>query len=601
MVLCVLAGCTDKEDPGAELDIYLGQTTNFDPAMAINDQDASQFLSYVYEGLTKIDANGKLVAGVAKKWTVNGNVVEFKLKETRWSDGTYIAAKDFVYAWKTRILDPEFECEAASLLFYVQNAVEAKNGDCSIDDVMIQASGQDILTVTLVDACYVDEFLYNCASVALSPVRSDALLKITVKDNYYSSVLNNNLRYYSWATLNSVLVANGPFYVKKINLKDSTDPYITLERNKYYLTDEEGEEALQKFVTPYRLNVHFIDSAAALENFNNGTVKFDGNIALASRGDYASSATANDFLATYSYYFNTTNELFSDARVRKALSLAIDRQEIENIVVFGKAADGLIAPSAFYTGKGTSFRANAGSVISTSANLDEAKTLLNQAGVKSGSFAITCRNDETSVAVANYVAGVWKKLGFTVSVNALGYRSASYEIVTGKNANGTLKKDTVYDSLVRDLYNEALEDHTFDVIGVDFAMLSPDAFSALARFGVTYSGGAYDFSETAETFEKVSGATGYASESYDALITSIIAETDDAKRADMLVGAEKALLDDMPVAPLYYMQNAYVVSSDIKGLTSDYYGYVNFTKAKDSTYVYAPVEALIPTKIFGID
>lgn len=597
MAVCLLAGCADKEDPGAELDIYLGETTNFDPAMAYNDQDASQFLSLVYEGLTRLDSNGKVVSGMAKSWKVTDNVIEFKLKPTRWSDGTYVAAKDFVYAWKTRLLNPEFECEAASLLFYVQNAAEAKNGDCSIDDAMIQASGQDILTVTLTDACYVDEFLANCASVALSPVRSDALLKITVNDSYYGPILHNDLRNYSWATLNSILLANGPFYVKKISLKDSSDPYITLERNKYYLTDDEKEEALQKFVTPYRLNVHFVSTSAAVESFNNGDLTFNGNIALASRNDLKSKAKVTDQLATYSYYFNTENELFKDARVRTALSMAIDRQAIEEIVVFGKAADGLIAPAAWYNGRNTSFRDKAGSVISTSANVEEARSLLRQAGVAAGSFSISCRNDEVSVAVANYVAGVWKQLGFTVSVKQLGYRSTTYEMVAGKNANGTLRVETVYDALVKDLYNEALEDHDFDVIGVDFAMLSTDAFSSLARFSTEYSGGRYDFSEAIDAAEKttVPGPTGYRSEAYDKLIADVLAETDDAKRAELLVNAEKALLADMPVMPVYYMQNAYVVSSDLSGVTTSPFGYTVFTKAKDKTYKYVPAEAVIPS------
>ena len=597
MAVCLLAGCADKEDPGAELDIYLGQTTNFDPATAFNDQDASQFLSFVYEGLTKIDSSGKVVAGMAKKWTVKDNVVEFKLKATRWSDGTYVAAKDFVYAWKTRLLNPEFECEAASLLFYVENAANAKNGDCSIDDVMIQASGRDILTVTLIDACYVDEFLCNCANVALSPVRSDALLKITVNDPYYGPLLHNDLRSYSWSTLNSVLLANGPFYVKKISLKDSTDPYITLERNKYYLTDDEKEEALQKFVKPYRLNVHFVDPATAVEKFNNGELLLNANIALASREEMKSKAKIKDQLATYSYYFNTENELFKDAKVRTALSMALDRNEIANIVVFGKAADGLISPAARYTGKKSSFRDKAGSVINTSADVAGAKALLQQAGVKSGSFTITCRNDEASVAVAKYAAGVWKELGFSVTVKELGYRTTTYEMVAGKSADGSLRIETVYDALIKDLYNEALEDHDFDVIGIDFAMLSCDAFSSLARFATKYSGGAYDFSEAIDASEKttVTAYTGYRSAEYDAFIESVIAETDDSKRAALLVEAEKLLLGDMPVLPLYYMQSAYVASSNLTGAKTSGFGYLVLTKATDKTYKYVPVEALIPS------
>ena len=595
MLLALLAGCTKKEDEGPILELYIDRTTNFDPAMAYNDQDASQFLSLVYDGLTTIDDNGKVVAAAAKSWTVNGKEIEFKMRETRWSDGTYISASDFVYAWK-RILDPEFECDAASLLFYVENAVEVKNGDISIDDVKIEASGKDYLTVTLVDEAYVDEFLYNCASVALSPLRSDAVSKITVYDDYYHELLQDNadLTESSWATLNAVLLANGPFYVKKIGLYES-DPYITLERNKYYLTDPEKNEALRKFVNPYRINVNLVDPATALDNFKAGSVIYNGFIPLDQRESYKSEADISNYLATYTYMFNTKNPLFEKPEVRVALSKAIDRGEIEKLVVFGKAADGLVSPSVFYTTRKTEFRETAGSVISTSADEAAAKELLRSAGVTSGSFEITVRNNEVDIAVAEYVAGVWKGLGFSVSVKALGDKSMGYKEVVGKDSSGKIKVEQVYTNLVRDEYNVALSTKDFDVIGIDYAMLSTDAFPALARLGITYSGGAYDFSESADTFEKVPGLSGYSSTEYDDLITSALNETNDEKRAQILVNAEKKLLEDMPVVPLYYMQNASISSKNLKGVETDYFGYRDFTDANDKDYKYTPVEALIPS------
>lgn len=595
MLAGIFVSCANKEDPGPEINVFIDRTTNFDPAMAYNDQDASQYLSLVYDGLTAINDKGKVVASMAKSWTVDGRVIEFNIKETRWSDGTYVSSNDFVYAWK-RILDPEFECDAASLLFYVENAVEVKNGDISIDDVKIESTGKNYLTVTLIDEAYVDEFLYNCASVALSPLRQDAVSKITVYDEYYHEYLtsNENLTNSSWATLNAVILANGPFYVKKISLTGS-DPYITLERNKYFLTDPEKEEAPRKFVDIYRINIHYVDSATALSDYNAGTLLYNGNIPLSERNNYKKQAEISNYLSTYSYMFNTSNPLFSDARVRRALSMAIDREEIEKLVVFGKAADGLISPSVFYTTRKTEFRENAGSVISTSANVDEAKSLLQAAGVTSGSFTLSIRNDEVSQAVAEYVSGVWKSLGFNVTVQALGSREMAYSEVVGKDtATNSLKVEQVYTSLIYDEYDVALNNSDFDVIGVDYAMLSTDAFPALAKFGVTYSGGAYDFSQSAEIFEKVPGLSKYNSTEYDDLITSALKETDDEKRAAILVNAEKKLLEDMPIVPLYYMQNASICSKNLKGIDVDYFGYRDFTSAKDKTYKYKPVEALIP-------
>ncbi len=622
MILCfvmlgtVLVACTDKEDPGPEITLYMDKVTNLDPALAYNDADAAQILSLIYQGLVYIDEDGEPQSAMAKSWTVDGNVIEFRLHETKWSDGTAVQAKDFVYAWK-RILDPEFQCSAASLLMYIKGAAEVKNGDTSIDDLGLYASGTDLLTVELIDGAYADAFLQNCASIALSPLREDKVEKIKLEvDELYKEALEAQSGYvkpadYSWATLSSVMLANGPFYVKEFSYDGydpKTDSYnndaeIVLERNKYYFYDtEEDDEALRKYVTPYRLNIKFIDSSAAYESYSSGEGLFINNIPLSKRSELKSEADVKDLLSTYSYLFNTNYALFSDSRVTQALSLALDREAIASAVVFGKAATGLLTDTVLNHKAETSFRNTAGAALSTSANLDKAKSLLSEAGVSGGEFTITIRKgNEAELKTAQLAVEAWSKLGFTVSVEEVDVETFNYlefiRVIKDENDVGTdFEFANVYSHLIKDQIIEKYRSGEYQVLGIEFSMLSADPFAVLAQFAQRYSGGAYDFSESADHFELIAGVTGYTSEEYDALLESALEETDAAKRATILAQAEKLLLEDAPIAPVYFMQSAAIIHENLEDYEVDYAGRYIFTEALDSTYEYVPEAAYIPAK-----
>lgn len=613
MVLCfvmlgaLLVSCVDKEDPGAEITIYTDKVTNLDPALAFNDTDAAQILSLVYDGLVDVNAKGKVVPAIAKSWTLDGNVLEFRLNTTKWSDGTFLQAKDFVYAWK-RILDPEFQCSAASLLMYIKNAEDVKNGNTSIDNLGLYASGSNLLTVELEDAAYADAFLQNCASVALTPLREDKVEKIQVEpDPLYKEDMEAKgyatPAEYSWATLSAVMLANGPFFVKEFKYNDSEEPGIILERNKYYYYDSEKEEALQKYVTPYRVNVLFADPADAYAKYNEKAALYVNNLPLAERAKLKDSATITDQLATYSYLFNTTKAPFDNPKVTKALSMALDREAIVETIVFGKPATGLLTDSVLNTKKGTSFREVAGKVLNTKADIAGAKALLAEAGVTGGSFELTIhKGNEVEKAVADAAVAAWKQLGFNVTIKEVNVSTFDYYmfISVEKDENGVgigYNFEPVYTGLIKDQLIDNTRSGDFDVVGIDLSMMSADPFAALAQFARPYSGGAYDFSESADDFDLIPSVTGYANEEFDKLMSQALNEKDAAKRAELLKKAEKKLLEDSPVAPVYFMQSGAVVSENLKKTTTNYAGVVDFTKATDATYEYDPTAVVcIPVK-----
>jgi ABC-type transport system substrate-binding protein len=201
------------------------------------------------------------------------------------------------------------------------------------------------------------------------------------------------------------------------------------------------------------------------------------------------------------------------------------------------------------------FRDSAKAVYATTAKLDEAKSLLKEAGVSSGSFALTFRNDRAyDAAVAEYVKGVWEGLGFEVTLKAL---------------------DTA-------AYEKALYAGDFDVIALDYQALSTNAYAALAPFAPAFSGSVV--SVDTDSSGITPHVTGYESEAYTKLLEEVLSETERGARVKKLVEVEKLLAEDCPAIALTFYSNAYLASSELKGLDVSPYGYTLFTEAKLKGY-----------------
>lgn len=556
MVAAALSGCggLKGDDKGAIIPVYLSTAIdNFDPAYALHDEAGTKVLSLLYEGLTYIDASGKMQKAMAKNWTYKTKpeedyyMLEIELKETKWSDGRQVSADDYVFAWK-RLLEPEFGSEAAAALYEIKNARAVKAGEMTIDDLGLYAADTTVLQVEFETDIDYNQFLTDCSSLALVPLREDKVVKLE-----------------NWASNTATMVTNGPFSLKTYK----AGIQMTLERNVYYYRDIDKEESLIKYVIPYRLDINFgIDAAAQLANFDaeNGSLFFISELPLAARAARSGDVTISDTPITHTYVFNSAKAPFNKPEVRRALSLAVDRNALVNTVVYAKAAEGFTTNAAF--------RAASGALISASANLSEAKNLLSAAGVSSGKFTITIRENEVDRAVAEYCKSAWEQLGFTVSIEALGT-----EYYT----------EIEYDQY-RDLFETAYRAGKFDVIAVDFTETATNVFNTLAIYSKPFSGSALDL--TSGNFDAVPHIGGYVNESYDALMEEIFAEKTIANRTSKLVEAEKILANDMPVMPLFQYQTAYLISGELSGLKVNFNGSFNFNKVKLKDYLsYLETEA----------
>lgn len=554
-------------DRGAVINLYLSDPVyNFDPQVPVTDDAMLKVFSLIYEGLTTLDSKGKWQKAMMDDYTVkaddlDGYSVLVTLKNTQWTDGRDVQAVDFVYSWK-RLLEPEFKGEAACLLYDIKNARSINTGEKSIDDLGVSAVDTYTLKITFENSNVdLDRFFTNLSATALVPVRQD------IVDRYGDD----------WAQRPTSIVTNGPFTVKQ--MIEEEESVIRLERNGYYFRDIE-EDKLDKSVIPYRLvtNYDIGDIQAQLDAYNSETVFYLGNLPLSARADYEKDAEVEDTLITQSFIFNTKKSPLNNADVRRALSLALDREEIANMLVFASPATGFVPEKAFDTTRKKSFRKEGGDILATGANMSEAESLLSSAGVSGGSFSITTRDNEADIAVAEYAADVWGQLGFNVTVD-----------ITPVGRTGEISEEEGKFVYNRDDYEIKYTDGKFDVILIDVSMPSPDPFSILAPYAGDFSG--YGADLDSENYDVFTHPSGYSSDSYMELIEKAFAESDSKARASILHDAEKLLLEDMPVCPLTFLKSAYIKSKILSGFDVDYYGNTDFSRVKMKHYMdYKPEE-----------
>lgn len=557
-VLSLFAACENdnggEEDLGPTIPVYITtEVANFDPAYSNLDDAALKILSLLYEGLFKIDANGKVVKSQAKSVKVLDRpdddyyAIEIKLHNTSWSDGTRVQAADYIYAWK-RLLESEFRGEAASMLFGIKNARAVNSGDASIDDLGVTDEAMDLLRIEFEGPTDYDKFYEYLASPMLVPLREYVVSKVE-KD---------------WSSSSSILVSNGPFVVRSFSPGET----LILERNIYYYRDVE-EDSVSKYVYPYRLAINFDrDIEENLEDYEAGSLVYISELPLEKRAQYLNQVEIRDTMSMLSCMFNTTVAPFDNASVRQALSLALDRNEIVKILTFAKPAEGLIADGVYNTGyakkKAVSFRDAGESLLSATANVAKAEELLDDAGVSGGEITLTIRNTEADKAVAAYIKEVWDDLGFEVTISIKRFK----EYMDPKE----------YD-LVEDTYLTAYDTGDFQAILVDYQMLTTDAFPNLAMFAKAFASGRMDMDVTDGNYELAPHISGYYNEAYDAKIEAAFAATDRQTRATLLHEAEALLMADMPIVPLVQLQSATLVGKDLKGLKESFWGFDLFAGA----------------------
>ena len=581
VLLCLTACAKSEDDKGAYIRMYLNEPVyDVDPLNAFDNEATLQIVSMLFEGLFTADENGKPQKALVNSYDYIKDeekgeyILSLSLKQTNWSDGVQLTATDAQYAFR-RLLFTDTSHPAAVLLYDIKNARSIAEGNDTVDHLGVTVVDNLTLEIEFEKDIDVDKFLLSLCSPALYPLRDD----IVDTDSNWSKKAG--------------VVCSGPFILRSMDYKYK-DGFI-LERNGYYYRDRTKDD-VDEYVTPYRIVVNYMtdDVAAQLKTLNSkeaGSLYYFSSIPFSARSndEYASllkDVKVSNAPSTHVYYLNQNalingEALFAKTEVRKALSMVIDREAIAKAVVYAIAADALVP----YTlrnrpDRKVEFREKAESYISTAPQVDEAKKLLSDAGIKAGSysFSITvAARDAEHVAMANLVKAAWSTLGFNVTVNALDVVENVDLVVDAKDPE---KINQVPNGTYSDPWRTALQTGSFEVIALDLVATSPDAFMYLAPFATQFSGMAINMTD----YSLTPHVTGYNDAEYNEKIEAAFAAEKAKDRAALLHEAEAMLLEDMPVIPIVYNQNATLKGKGLSGMETSFFCNSVFTEIKLSGY-----------------
>ncbi len=334
------------------------ESATYDPGLT-SETFAAPIIGNTFEGLVRFTRDGEIEGAMAESWEMSddGLTWTFTLRDANWSDGQPVTAGDFVYAWM-RILDPASGAKNPSQFYLIEGA-QAHYDAGGTGDVAISAPDDRTLTFTLSQR--VPYLLPLITYTNWFPVRED----VVEADPD------------GWTRNPETFIGNGPFMVTEFNFGES----VVFARNPEYY--DAGAVTLDTLT--FRL---IPDQATALTAMESGQV--DGIEAVPAPEIPRLIAESDAFmvvpaLGTTYAFFNPAQPPLDDVRVRQALSMAIDRQDIVDFVLQSadRPAIGLVPYGL--TLNGEDFRDGAGTYgLAETAQPEAAQALLAEAGYPDG-------------------------------------------------------------------------------------------------------------------------------------------------------------------------------------------------------------------------
>lgn len=489
-----------------------------DPALN-SAVDGGNMLLHNFECLLTVGQDGTIQPGQAETWEVSedGLTWTFHLRDgLKWSDGTDLTANDFVYSWK-RVCDPEIAAPYSdTVLGLVAGFSEALAGDP--DALGVEATDDQTLVVTLSTPCPYFESL--AAFATLSPVQ-----QATIEANGDS-----------WATKPETYVSNGPLYVTEW----VPGSHIIMSKNPNYWNSDAVKLDSIKFVL-------MEDSNAAYSAYQTGEVLMVKDVPTEEIPSLEGNSEfyVEPIIGTYYVSLNLDKAPFDDAKVRKALSLAIDREYVASTLM-----QGTYSPAYNFMGPGWADpaggdfmdNANGGQTYISEdfdANLEEAKALLAEAGYPDGDGlpSLTYSTNDTGYhkVVAEYLQQAWKELGITLDVEVVEWSSFT-----------PIRRDGDYE--------------------------------------ISRNGWVGDYSDPSNMIELLYSSNGnndgnYNSPEFDEVIEEARVASDPAERSALLHEAEDFLMADTACIPIAYYNDFWLQSPKITGSWHSAYGYWYFMYA----------------------
>lgn len=495
------------------LNLAIGsEPPTIDPALA-TDSTSGAIIKNVFEGLTAMNNEGEVLPAAAESWEVSedGLTYTFTLR-----DGNVWSNGDPVTASDfefawKRVLNPETASQYASILYVLEGAEAYNSGEGEADAVGVTAVDEKTLEVKLANPT--SFFLELTAFYTYMPVH-----QATVEADA------------NWALdAGDAYVSNGPFSLQEWA---HSSHYVLVKSDSYW--DAEN-------VALDTVNVQIIEAeSTANAEFQAGGIDYLGSpystVSLDAIDLYRANEELNvaPYAAIYWYKLNTTDEVTSNVNIRKALALAIDRQGlVDNITKGGQLpALGLVPPTI------AGFEDDRG--YFADADYDAAKeylaTGLEELGLADASeltINISINTSEAHSTIAQFIQEGWaQNLGINVNI----------------------------DNTEWQVYLERLNVLDFQVARMGWIADYNDASSFLDMYRTADSG---------------NNDTGWENEEFKSLVDQASAEQDPTVRTDLQLQAEAIMVDEMPVIPLYYYTNLYVVHDHVENMSPDALGNIN--------------------------
>lgn len=389
---------------------YGSNPETLDPALN-SAIDASNTIITIFEPLLLINENNEVIGGQAESWEASedGLTWTFTMRDgLKWSDGTDLTAKDFEYSFK-RMANPDTAAPyAETCLGMIDGFDAAQAGDPDALNVKASDDGKTLTIVLSYPCSYFDKM---AAFAAMSPVQ-----QATVEANGDS-----------WCTSADTFVSNGPYMITDWTPSER----IVLSKNPNYVGGWDSSKIVSDTITLLLLE----DSSASFAAYNSGEAVLIKDVPTDEIPSLTKAEDGGDFyvdtiLGTYYVSLNLQRDAFKDAKVRKALSLAIDRDYVANTIMQGTytTADSIVGPgivdeSGYFHDNGNAPYISA----DYEANLAEAKKLLEEAGYPNGEGYPTIEYSTNDagyhVPLAEYLQQAWGDLGITLTINKMEWSS----------------------------------------------------------------------------------------------------------------------------------------------------------------------------------
>lgn len=520
LIFLLIISCTkETKKIKDELTVNLGyELQSIDPA--INDETYGFiYINHAFEGLLTKDINGKIVGGSSDKWEISEDKLKYTFhirEDAKWSDGKKLTADDFVYSYR-RVVDPKTASPIAYLMYYIKNAKDINMGKKPIESLGVTAVDENTLTIELENpTLYFEDILASGGCYV--PVREDII-------NKYGD---------DWTWKPESYIGNGAYKMTE----RKPDELIAFELNTNYWDYKNQVAKKINFVL-------IADEYISLNAVRTGDVDFSINAPPI--GEIESLIKENlmavsDIIGVYYLDLNTKDKTLSDKRVRKALSLAIDRNYIVSNIGHGKliAAESFVPPVV--KGLEKSFREESSNFIianNYSNNIIEAKRLLAEAGYPNGE---------------------------------------NFPILEVKVSSG------FYTTVL-----EAIQEMWKNNLNIDVVVRTEESkitlpFRQSGKYQIARTSWTGDYNDPLTmlqimTSESDINYSGFSNERYDYLINFATTSTNEKDRMEALKEAEAILFEEMPIIPFIYRTDFLVVNPKLKNYIDDPLGRYRFNYA----------------------